>query len=41
MSTQNRLNVIATLATEHELNKLDLKEIIPDFAEKQLRKRPL
>jgi hypothetical protein len=40
MSTQNRINGLAMLAIEYELsNKLDLKEIIRDFAEKKVRKR--
>lgn len=39
MSTQNRLNGLAMLAIEHELSyKLDLKEVILDFAGEKLRK---
>ena len=42
MSTQSRLNGLAMLTIEHELSsKLDLKDVIRDFAEKKVRKELL
>lgn len=40
MQTQNRLNGLAMIAIEHQISdKLDLKSLVREFAERKVRKR--